>query len=151
MQIPENNQFVLFGGSFMLANKMQWVADRTVDGLSSKQCFLLRTLYDMPEEPVPTITSLAKETDTSRQNVAKMLEVLLRQGCVVLGDNPHDHRSRTVAITVLGLQMLERMTKQSQDFFTELFFDISEEDCAVAANVSLKMIENLYKMQEEME
>ena len=73
LKVPENKQYVLFGGSFVLANKLQWVADKRVGGLTSKQWFLLKTLKDMPSEPKVTITALAKETDTSRQNVAKML------------------------------------------------------------------------------
>lgn len=151
MKIPENNQYVLFGGSFVLANKLQWVADRTVEGLSTKQWFLLRTLFDMPKDPLPTITALAKETDSSRQNVTKMLEVLERQNCVRLGSNPRDHRSRTVEITEHGLKILGTMAKQSESFFKALFSDIDEEECAAAANVTIKLIENLSKMQEEME
>lgn len=100
---------------------------------------------------MPTITSLARETDTSRQNVTKMLEVLCRQGCVILGDNPHDHRSRTVEMTEHGLQILECMAAASDNFFKELFAGISEEDCSAGARVTIKMIENLYKMQEELE
>lgn len=151
MKKPKNNQYILFGGCFMLANKMQWVADRKVEGLSSKQWFLLRTLRDMPMEPMPTITTLAKEADTTRQNVAKMLEALCRQGCVILGDNPRDHRSRTVKMTEHGLRTLECMASASDDFFRELFAGISEAECAASAEVIVKMIENLYKMQEELE
>lgn len=151
MKIPKNKQYVLFGGSFILANKLQWVADRKVDGLSTKQWFLLRTLHDMPAEPAPTITSLAKETDTSRQNVAKMLVVLQRRGCVTLRDNPLDQRSRAVEMTVQGLQMLEYMASQSQAFFEKLFSGIDEEDCETAAKVSIQMIGNLYRMQEDMD
>lgn len=151
MKIPKNYQYILFGGTFMLANKMQWVADKRVKGLSSKQWFLLRTLYDMPKEPAPTITALAKETDTSRQNVTKMLEVLQRQGCVHLDCNPNDNRSRTIEMTELGLQMLEQMAKQSQGFFEDLFSGISADECEAAAKVLLKMVENLYEMQEEMQ
>lgn len=151
MKIPANHQYVLFGGSFVLANKLQWVADRSVEGLSSKQWFLLRTLHDMPAEPVPTITTLAKETDTSRQNVAKMLEVLARQGCVALGGNPHDRRSRTVELTPRGLRLLGAMAARSQVFFKELFAGISEEECAAAARVTVKMVANLHRMQEGLE
>lgn len=148
MRIPENNQYILFGGNFVLANKMQLVADRKVEGLSTKQWFLLRTLQDMPNEPKPTITSLAKETDTSRQNVAKMLEALSRKECVNLDENPHDLRSRTVEITEHGQKMLKLMAAESGNFFEMLFLDISEKDCKIAAKVIVKMIENLEKMQE---
>lgn len=150
MKVPDNHQHVLFGGSFVLANKLQCVADKTVEGLSTKQWFLLRTLYDMPSDPTPTITSLAKETDTSRQNVTKMLEVLQRQNCVLIGEGQHDRRSRTVELTEHGLHMLGGMANQAQDFFENLFFGISQQECAAAAKVTVKMIENLTRMQEDL-
>ena len=151
MKVPKNKQYILFGGNFVLANKMQWVADRCVGGLTSKQWFLLRTLSDMPQAPPTTITSLAQETDTTRQNVTKLLEVLARQGCVKLEENPQDHRSRRVLMTEKGHKLLRSMAEQSGDFFQGLFAGIGEEEVAAAAAVTLKMIENLNKMQQHMQ
>jgi len=151
MKIPENKQYVLFGGAFVLANKLQLVADKKTHGLSTKQWFLLRNLSDLPADPPPTITMLAKETDTSRQNVSKMLEVLQRQGYVVLQNNAEDHRSQSVVLTESGAQVLRQVAQEAVPFFTELFSGISEEECAVSADVVIKLIDNLCKMQEEME
>lgn len=150
MKTPENKQYVLFGGTFVLANKLQVVADKMVQGLSTKQWFLLRNLSELPTNPPPTITTLAKETDTSRQNVSKMLEVLHRQGYVALQDSSEDHRSQSVILTELGRQILRQMEQEAAPFFTKLFTGISEEECVAAADVVLKLIGNLYKMQEDM-
>ncbi|MCI1965008.1 MAG: MarR family transcriptional regulator [Oscillospiraceae bacterium] len=151
MKIPENKQYVIFGGAFVLANKLQLVADKKTHGLSTKQWFLLRNLSDLPDDPLPTITILARETDTSRQNVSKMLEVLQRQGYVALQDNTEDHRSQSVVLTEPGAQMLRQVAREAVPFFTELFSGISEEECTVSAGVIIKLIKNLYKMQEKME
>lgn len=151
MKIPENKQYVLFGGAFVLANKLQLVADKKTHGLSTKQWFLLRNLSDLPADPPPTITTLAKETDTTRQNVSKMLEVLQRQGYVALQHNAEDHRSQSVVLTESGAQILRQVAQEAVLFFTELFSGISEEECVVSANVVIKLIDNLCKMQEEME
>ncbi|BCJ96547.1 MarR family transcriptional regulator [Anaerocolumna cellulosilytica] len=151
MKIPENKQYVLFGGAFVLANKLQLVADKKTHGLSTKQWFLLRNLSDLPADPPPTITMLAKETDTSRQNVSKMLEVLQRQGYVALQNNAEDHRSQSVVLTESGAQVLRQVAQEAVPFFTKLFSGISEEECAVSADVVIKLIDNLCKMQEEME
>lgn len=150
MKIPENNQYVMFGGAFLLANKLQLVADKKTHGLSTKQWFLLRNLSDLPTDSPPTITMLAKETDTTRQNVSKMLEVLERQGYVALQNNPVDHRSQSVMLTESGAQMLRQVAQEAVPFFTELFSGISEEECTVSAGVIIKLIDNLYKIQEEM-
>lgn len=149
MKIPENKQYILFGGAFVLANKLQVVADKRVQGLSTKQWFLLRNLSELPTNPPPTITTLAKETDTSRQNVSKMLEVLQRQGYVALQDSADDHRSQSVLLTEPGGQILRQMAQEAASFFSELFTGISEEECAAAAGTVLKLIDNLYKMQED--
>ena len=148
MRIPENYQYVLFGGTFILANKLQYVADRMVAGIPTKQWFLLRTLQDMPTQPPSTITTLANETNTTRQNNTKMLELLHRKGYVTLTDNPNDQRSRLVEMTEQGRQMLDVMASRSMDFFLELFDGISEEECETAARVTIKLIENLGKMQD---
>jgi len=149
MKIPQNPQYVLFGGSFVLANKLQLVAGQKVQGLSTKQWFLLRTLKDLPADPPPTITALAKETDTSRQNVSKMLEALQRQGYVVLQDSANDHRSQTVTLPPAGHAVLQQMARQATPFFDELFDGISPKECAAAAGVVVRLIENLYRMQGE--
>jgi len=149
MKIPENNQYILFGGTFVLANKLQLVADKKVHGLTTKQWFLLRNLSDLPADPPPTITTLAKETDTSRQNVSKMLKVLQRQGYVLLEGNVEDQRSQSVVLTELGAQALRQVAQEAVPFFAELFSGISEEECAVTAGVLLKLIKNLEKMQME--
>ena len=151
MRIPENKQYVLFGGAFVLANKFQVVADKTVHGLSTKQWFLLRNLSDLPTDPPPTITMLAKETDTSRQNVSKMLEVLQRQGYVELQDSAQDHRSQAVVLTEAGAQILRHTAQEAAPFFAELFSGIDADECAIAAGVVVKLIGKLGQMQEDME
>lgn len=151
MKIPENNQYVLFGGTFILANKLQSVADKKSIGLSTKQWFLMRNLQDLSTESPPTITMLAKETDTSRQNVSKMLSTLQKQGYVILRDSEADRRSQTVEMTIKGKEMLEQMAGRSTYFFAELFNGISGEEIEAAAKVVIKLIENLKKMQEDFE
>ena len=151
MKIPENKQYVMFGGAFVLANKLQLVADKKAHGLSTKQWFLLRNLSDLPADPPLTITMLAKKTDTSRQNVSKMLGGLQRQGYVALQGNAEDHRSQSVVLTEPGAQILRKVAQEAVPFFAELFSGISEDECAVSAGVVIKLIDNLYKMQEAME
>lgn len=150
MKIPENKQYVLFGGAFLLANKLQAVADKQVHGLSTKQWFMLRNLSDLPLDPPPTITLLARETDTSRQNVRKMLEILQRQGYVVLTDSMQDHRSQTVFLTESGAQVLRQVAQEATPFFAELFSGLGAEECAVAADTVVKLIGKLNQMQQKL-
>lgn len=150
MKIPDNKKYVLFGGAFVLANKLQAVADKRVYGLSTKQWFLLRNLSELPTNPPTTITALARETDTSRQNVSKMLEALQRPGYVILRNSAEDRRSQTVEITEAGRKILCEVAQAASPFFAEYFNGIEQEEIEAASAVILKLINNLYKMQEDM-
>lgn len=150
MRPPENTKYLLFGGTFVLANKLQFVGDKLVDGLSTKQWFLLRNMMDMPSEPPPTITQIARAMDSTRQNITKMLEAMEREGLVALNDNESDHRSRNVLITAAGLTYAKQTAANAQGFLDSLYVGISSEELDVAGTVLKKMIENLQKMQEEL-
>jgi DNA-binding MarR family transcriptional regulator len=82
MKEPKNLKYLLFGGTFILANKLQFVGDKMVNVLTTKQWFLLLNILELSKEELPTVTSLASVMDTSRQNIAKMLEGLEKEGLV---------------------------------------------------------------------
>lgn len=149
MKPPENKQYLLFGGTFVLANKLQFVADKLVDGLTTKQWFLLRNIMEMPKEPPSTINEIAQVMDSSRQNTAKMLEVLERDGFVAIESDETDHRRRSVRITELGRKSAIQTAEDAQGFLARLFQDIPPEEQAAAGTVLIKMVENLERMMEE--
>lgn len=148
MRIPENTRYVLFGGTFMLANRLQLVGDRFTDGFSIKQWFLLRNLVEMPTSPPPTIAQVAQAMDSTRQNTAKMLGSMQRVGLVTLGKSKVDLRRRTVCITPLGHECLAKATKVSQPFLDQVYADIDEADRAIAAKVLIKMADNLQNLMD---
>lgn len=150
MKPPKNSQYLLFGGTFVLANKLQFVGDRFVKGLSTKRWFLLRNLLEMPQDPPPTISLIAQAMDSTRQNITKMLEVMEREGYVTIETNPLDHRSRTVTITTSGRNHTMQMAQNAQDYLKRLFEGISTEESDLAGQVLIKMVDNLQKMQEEL-
>ncbi len=149
MKIPERVEYLLFGGTFVLANKLQFVADKLVAGLSTKQWLLLRTIKDMPNEPPTTITQIAAEMDSTRQNAAKMLDKLERDGLVAIEDSSLDRRSRCVRVTEAGYRHTGRVAANAEDFIKRLFSGIQSEELDAAGRVLVKMMQNLINMQEE--
>lgn len=148
LKTPENKQYLIFGGTFVLANKLQAVGDKLVDGLSTKQWFLLRNIADLPLEPPPTITQIAREVDSSRQNVTKMLELMERDGYVIIQRSESDSRSRSVRITESGGKHLKKTAENAAGFFDRLFQGTDEASLAAAGKVFLKLIDNLQEMQQ---
>ncbi len=149
MKIPDRTDHLLFGGTFVLANKLQFVADKSVAGLSTKQWLLLRTIKDMPGEPPPTITQIAAEMDSTRQNVAKMLDKLERDGLIAVEESSLDRRSRCVRITEAGLQHTGRVAANAEGFMKRLFEGILPEELDAAGKVLIKMTQNLINIQGE--
>ena len=47
MKAPENPRHLLFGGTFILVNKLQFAGDKSVTGLTTKQWFLLMNLREL--------------------------------------------------------------------------------------------------------
>lgn len=150
MKPPKNTEYLLFGGTFVLANKLQFVGDKLVDGLSTKQWFLLRNMMDMPSEPAPTITQIANAMDSTRQNITKMLEVMEREGLVTLKKSETDQRSRSVRITETGLTYVKQTAQNAQGFLDLLYEGMSSEELETAGEVLVKMVQNLQKMTEDL-
>lgn len=147
MKQPNNTKYLLFGGTFVLANKLQYVGDSLVEGLSTKQWFLLRNIMDLPSDPPPTISQIATGMDTSRQNVTQMLEIMEREGLVRIEKSLSDRRSRCVCITEEGMLSTRQTTENAQSFLYELFDGISETERKEAGKVLTKMIQNLENMK----
>jgi DNA-binding MarR family transcriptional regulator len=148
LSVPDRADYLLFGGTFVLANKLQVVGDNMVDGLSTKRWFLIRTILDLPSEPPPTITQIAREMDSTRQNVAKMLETMERDGLVTLESADFDRRSRRVRVTELARSQARQVAENAEGFLKRLFEGLEQRELEAAGKVILKLIENLTEMQD---
>lgn len=120
-----------------------------VDGLSTKQWFLIRTIMDMPADPPPTIIQIARDMDSTRQNISKMLEKMERDGFVAIEEDEYDRRSRRVRITESGLQHARQVAEDAQGFLSRLFEGISQDEIDTGGQVVIKMVQNLIHMQEK--
>ena len=149
MKAPENPRHLLFGGTFILANKLQFAGDKSVTGLTTKQWFLLMNLRELSKVSVPN--ELASTMNTSRQNIAKMLDTMEKEGLVSVSQSAQDKRVKEVFITKKGQQLAKQSEKESQDFRDKVFTGITDNELAIASQVTLKMIENLERIIKEMD
>ncbi|MCC4046079.1 MarR family winged helix-turn-helix transcriptional regulator [Enterococcus gallinarum] len=151
MNAPENPRHLLFGGTFILANKLQFAGDKSVTGLTTKQWFLLMNLRELSKVSVPSVNELASAMNTTRQNIAKMLDTMEKEGLVSVSQSAQDKRVKEVVITKKGQRLAKQSEKDSQEFRNKLFVDITEDELATASQVTLKMIENLERIIKEVD
>lgn len=151
MKAPENPRQLVFGGRFILANKLQFAGDKSVTGLTTKQWFLLMNLRELSKVSVPSVNELASTMNTTRQNIAKMLDTMEKEGLVSVNQSAQDKRVKEVFVTKKGQQLAKQSEKESQDFRDKVFTGITDNELAIASQVTLKMIENLERIIKEMD
>lgn len=139
----------VFGSILLLANKLQIVGDGLMEGLTLKQWFLLMMLnllqLDMGDEPA-TVSHVAEFTETSRQNVKKMLEVLQRKGFVTLSPSVTDHRALDVQLTPQSFEFFNRNEQLGEDFLKRLYRTVSDDDLQTVDRVFRQLFAELETM-----
>ncbi|MDR1748175.1 MAG: MarR family transcriptional regulator [Spirochaetaceae bacterium] len=148
LKAPDDRYFI-HGGIFLLSNKLQAAGDRKIRKVTTKQWFLLLFIRGMDEE-LSTITEIARQMDSTRQNVAQMLGTLEKKGFVSLSVLPGDKRSVGVSLTGKAYSILDEISKTGNHFIHHLFKGLPEEEIACTAGLLRKLFENLENMEKEL-
>lgn len=148
MQAP-SPKHLIHGGIFLLANKMQLVGDRLTGDITSKQWFLLLQISQM--EATPSLSAIAQEVDSTRQNVTKMLAPLAKKGYVRLTQDPADRRSHCVELTPRCHTRMGEISGVGQGFINRMLDGATPEDIEATGRVFLRMMQNLEEMQTQEE
>ena len=126
MKAPENPRHLLFGGTFILANKLQFAGDKSVTGLTTKQWFLLMNLRELSKVSVPSVNELASTMNTSRQNIAKMLDTMEKEGLVSVSQSAQDKRVKEVFITKKDNNWQNKVKKKVKIFEIKFLQEIQK-------------------------
>lgn len=91
-----------------LHNRLRWLGDQihAADGQTSSKRSLLISLHRDGPTPVP---DLARERLVSRQIIQTQVNLLLEEGLVVARTNPRHKRSKCMALTRKGRDVVEKM------------------------------------------
>jgi DNA-binding MarR family transcriptional regulator len=145
-----NDQYDLIDCIFALANKLQMMGDRMIKGLSTKQWLLLKRVSQMQPGILPTITQIAANMNTSRQNIAKMMSDLAEDGYVFIETSPDDARSKKVRLAPKGIDVLEDLSPAAESLVKGVFADITKERSEQAKLTLYSMLYNLQDMEIDM-
>jgi MarR family transcriptional regulator, transcriptional regulator for hemolysin len=142
-----NPQFV-FGSLFVLANRVDTLLERVLQkyNISSKQWFLSICVASLFEND-PSLKELAKESGTSHQNVKQVALKLQDKNLFELYKDPKDARTTRVKLTKNSNDFWMSTDEDSQEFMSNLFNNINEEELIVVRNVFTKLSENLLEME----
>ncbi len=149
MNIAEQKAYI-FGGLFVLANKVQILGDRINPDLSIKQ-WLFIAVIPKCQSNYPTISEVAKVMGSSHQNVKKMAAILEKLGFIRFIKDEKDARVIRIALTEKCEEYFKANEEGELQFIEKLFAGFSEEQINGLYYGLQKMASNIIKMEKNNE
>ena len=128
MELIDKQKFI-FGSLFLLANKLQVIGDKYLglEGMTTKQWFLTAMISQFPDNP-PTLSEVAELMGSSRQNVKQLALKLEEKGYLSIEKDEEDARVLRLRITEKSESFWKKRREQDDQFITELFKELNEEE-----------------------
>ncbi|SDM60258.1 DNA-binding transcriptional regulator, MarR family [Acetanaerobacterium elongatum] len=116
-----DKQAVLFGNLFLLANKLQAVSDKYLEGddITAKQWFLVAAINQFSETP-PTLSEVSELIGSSRQNVKQLALKLEKKGFLQIEKNKQDTRAYRLVLTEKCHLFWQNRELQDNRFITDI-------------------------------
>lgn len=115
-----------------LHNRLRWLGDQVheEDGQTSAKRSLLISLHRDGPTPVP---ELARERLVSRQIIQTQINLLQEEGLVEPRSNPRHKRSKCMALTRKGRDVVERMLARESALLEDIGSPLTAEQVLVTA------------------
>ncbi|WP_297421751.1 MarR family transcriptional regulator [Clostridium sp.] len=105
---------------FIALNKIQAEADSGLEDLTLRQLMLLIAVAHLdPQEA--TIVNIASTLGTSKQNVNRLVNHMVKSGYISSKPSQTDKRNVNISITDKGLSVMQKNTINSNKYFLNLF------------------------------
>lgn len=112
---------------FIALNKIQAEADSRLEDLTLRQLMLLIAITHLnPQER--TIVNIAGTLGTSKQNVTRLVNYMVKSGFLSRMPGQVDRRNVNIQITNKGLLAMQKNTSNSNRYFLDLFENFSEKE-----------------------
>ena len=135
-------RYAVFGSLFLIATKLETVGNSYLEGITSKQWFLLAVLTTFFEE-APSLGELALAMGTSHQNAKQIALKLERKGFLRLERDASDRRAYRVAVTEYCNEYAKQHKGRDRRLMDELFCNMQKEELREFLRLLLKFYESL--------
>ncbi len=99
-------------------------------------------LLDLRKHGPQTVPDLARRREVSRQFIQATVNPLLAEGVLEARDNPAHRRSKLIALTEAGTQLIRQVMKKEGAFMTGIALDLDADEIRQAAE-TLARVEEL--------
>jgi DNA-binding MarR family transcriptional regulator len=139
----------LFFRLYQCANLLHKTGSRAVEaeGLTTQQWAVLGALSRPSAEHGMSIGDLARYLMVSRQNLAGVIERLVRDGHIEVAADDRDRRSRNVRMTTSGRRMWQsRALPKIHAYYEDVLAEFSLSDMSHALHYLLKMLDSMQRI-----
>lgn len=140
----------IFGGIFILANKLQNLGDKIFDKVTTKQWLLIAAIYKTSQEDT-TLTNLAEIIGSSRQNVKQLALNLEKEGLIEFKNNSKDARSLLVIPTQYCDEIFKMREDKENEFVEAVFKDFNKDEIKNFYVYMNKLAVNIYNMEKDID
>lgn len=141
-------QRYIFGSIFLLSNRLQTIGDRYLKDITTKQWFLMVVIGQFGDHE-PTLSEVAKEMGTSRQNLKQIATKLQDKGFLRIRKDENDSRILRLSITEKSEKFWEGRIQQDIDFINNLFVGITPKELDEVYSGFNKILNNVLRTGEE--
>ncbi|MEA4989126.1 MAG: MarR family transcriptional regulator [Anaerovorax sp.] len=140
-----DKRYIIFGNTFLTANRLQSVMDSTGNELTAKQ-WLVITMLGMFDTP-PTLVQLAKMCDSTHQNTKQIVLKLEKKDFIRIEKDKKDKRAMRILKTEKCKKWDEANKEFAKHFINEMFCDLTENEISYFCNIQQKIYKRLEKME----
>ncbi|GGH37008.1 MarR family winged helix-turn-helix transcriptional regulator [Paenibacillus segetis] len=144
----EQQQIELFGGIFLLANKLQTIGDSYLKEVTTKQWFLMMIVEQFGDYH-PTLSEVAKEVGSSRQNLKQIALKLQDKGLLIIEKDTKDSRILRLSLSEKSREFWGKRAEQDKDFIMGLFHELSPDEIGAMWSGFHKLYANICKLGEK--
>jgi DNA-binding MarR family transcriptional regulator len=154
MQYQEENnmdnmdkQKFIFGGLFLLANKLQVIGDQHLgkEDMTTKQWFLTAMISQFGDK-APTLSEVGELMGSSRQNVKQLALKLKEKGFLTIEKDDQDFRALRLKLTEKSRVFWGEREEKDNEFIVSLFNNFNEDEINVMFSSFSKLAENIDKL-----
>lgn len=135
---------------FIALNKIQTDADAHLKDITLRQLMILIAISHLEEED-STIVNIASAIGTSKQNVTRLVNAMIKSGYVVSNPSEVDKRSVNISITERGLNVMNQNTIISNQYFFDIFKDFSSTEIKTLHKMLNKLADYDHKNENHFE
>ncbi|HEX3047885.1 MAG TPA: MarR family transcriptional regulator [Bacillota bacterium] len=120
-------QRYIFGGLFILSNKLQVIGDRILEEFTTKQWLLTVVIANCGDTP-PTLREVSEAMGSSHQNVKQLALKLQEKGFLQIEKDERDSRALRLKLTEKCNSYWKRRQTEDEQFIKNLFNDLNADE-----------------------